>query len=148
MPFDTVDVPEAQALVARATCSHAQLGPVIGEMFNGLIVRYPDAEMIEAPRVYYTRWSETDCDVEAAVIVDPSSVPGASLTTYPARRAVVSVHQGEYEGLPDTWMRLWAEVKAAGIQPAPAAPWDSYEIGAMDTPEVSEWITELYIPIS
>lgn len=147
MPFEMVDVPETQALVASATCTNAQLGPVIGEAFAGLVQRYPDAELIEAPRVYYRRWSETDCDVEAAFIIEPDTVPGAHLTTYPACRAVMAVHQGSYDGLSDAWMRLFAEVQAAGIQPAAAPPWDSYEVGALDGPDQSEWLTELYIPI-
>jgi len=148
MPYEIVDVPAVQALVAKATCTHEQLGPVISEMFTGLMVRYPDAELEEAPRIYYRAWREDGCDVEAAFIVDPASVPGGNFTNYPACRAVVAVHQGPYEGLSDAWLQLWAEVQRDGIQPAAAPPWDSYEVGAFHESDPSQWITELYIPIS
>lgn len=147
MPYEIVDVPEARALVATATCANSQLGPVIGEMFGGLIARFPEAELIEAPRVYYKAWRENDCDVQAAFIIDPNSLPGGQLTTFPATRAAVAVHYGPYEGLPDAWTRLWGELQRDGIQTAPSAPWDSYEVGALQTENVHEWETGLYIPI-
>ncbi len=147
MPYEIVDVPEAQALVASATCAHSQLGPVIGEAFGGLMQRYPDAELIDAPRIYYRRWAENDCDIDAAAVIDPASVPGAHLTTYPACRAVMSTHVGPYDGLADAWMQLWAEVQAAGLQPAASPPWDSYVTDPGEEPDSSQWVTEIYIPI-
>lgn len=147
MPYEIVDVPSAEALVASATCTHEQLGPVISEMFTGLMTRFPDAEMIEAPRVYYRAWRENDCEVEAAFIVDPESLPGGHFTTFPPCRAVVTVHQGPYEHLADAWMQLWAEVQRDGLQTAPSPPWDSYEVSAFQEADPEKWITELYIPV-
>ena len=148
MPYEIVDVPPARALVASTTCSHEQLGPVISEMFGGLIQRFADAELIEAPRIYYRQWREHDCEVEAAFIIDPDSLPGAQLTEYPGCRAVMAVHQGAYEGLSDAWMRLWAEVHRDGLETIALPPWDSYEVGAFQESDSSQWLTEIYIPIA
>lgn len=144
-----VDVPATSALVRRATCIHADLGPTISRLFQAIIEANPDADLLAPPMVVYTGWRETDCDIETAIPVSPGTAPGSGseLVRYPAVRAALTVHRGGYDGLPDAWMAFWDAVEKQGLDAA-GAPWDSYRVGPSNTPDPADWETDLYIPLT
>lgn len=145
-----VDVPESIALVRRTRCRNEQLGPEIGRLYGEIMQGNPDAELASPPCLYYTLWEPEECEVEAALPVDPASVyhPASELKTYPACRAARWIHVGPYTELHNAWLRLWDAIRAQGLQPSGSAPWDCYvtDPGEVESPD--ELMTELYVPIT
>jgi effector-binding domain-containing protein len=146
--YEFVDVEAIDALVRTATCSHADLGPVITGLFGEIIEANSSANLVAPPRVIYAGWRESDCDIEVAMPVESGTVPagGSLLKTYPACSAVMAMHQGPYEGLSQAWLNLWTHVTENGIQ-ADGAPWDSYEVGPDTEPNPENWLTGIFIPL-
>jgi effector-binding domain-containing protein len=145
-----VDVPESFALVRRTRCRNEQLGPEIGRLYGEIMHGNPDAELAAPPCVYYTLWEPDECEIEAALPVDPASVPhpASELKTYPACRAVRYVHIGPLEQLHESWMRFWEAIRVQGHQPSGRAPWDCYITDPGEVEDPSELQTELYVPLS
>lgn len=146
MAPEIVAIPERYALTAKATCNHKELGPIIGGLFGSLMERYPEAELLYPPCLFYLQWREDDCDIEAAVFIDPLSLPGEALKTYPAQRAAVHVHIGPYEKLHESWAILWQQFKEAGLTTNEQI-WDCYVTDPGEEPDPAKWETELYIGI-
>jgi len=149
MDFQVVETQPAFCLMAKATCGHAELGNVIGQLYGSIIQLNPEAELQSPPRLYYTRWSETDCDIEAALEVDPNTTiaAGTSAKTYPGGKCVTCSHLGLYDTLSDTWMKLWVYVSEQDMEPVGDC-YDLYVTDPGQEPDVSKWVTELYIPIA
>lgn len=147
-PLSMVTVDEVTALVRRAICNHADLGPTIGRLFSEIAVGNPDADLEAAPCVYYREWKPDTCEIEVALPVSGMVGPaeGTFLKTYPACRAAMATHLGPYELLHEAWMKFYAQVQRAGLQPN-GYPWDSYVSGPIEDPDPRNWVTELYIPI-
>ena len=148
MPIEPeyVDFPASTALVKSATCTHQQLGDAISDLFTALYQANPEAEMVDAPRIYYTGWRDNDCDVEAAFIVDPSTVPGPGVEKkeYQAVSAIGLSYKGNYEGLFQVWEQLWDYVKANNVVVGTEC-WDSYVVPPEPTPD--DAVTEIYIAL-
>lgn len=147
MQLERVLIEERFAFTKKATCSSSELGPTISSLFDALQSEHGGIELLAPPCLYYTRWSEADCDVEAAFVVDPSQFPGANLTRIPACEAVMTLHVGPYDTLSESWMQLWGAVQQSGIQPTSQAPWDCY-LSFSDTGDPAGFETELFIPVA
>lgn len=108
-----IEVEGFTALVRSAQCSHDQLGPTIGRLFQELASANPNVDLSAPPCLYYVDWRESDCDVEAAFPVDPSTVPGegSQLKTFEAATAISVTVNGSFDKLPDAWMELMAYIK-------------------------------------
>jgi effector-binding domain-containing protein len=147
--LEKVAVPATPPQIRRTTCTHGDLGPTIGRLFSEIVAGNPDAELEDAPRVYYREWKPDVCEIEVALPVSGGTGPaeGTSLKVYPACVAVMSVHHGPYDQLHEAWMKFYAQVQQAGLQPS-GYPWDSYAVGAMDEPDPANWVTELYLPVA
>lgn len=143
-----VDISDTTALIRRATCAHVDLGPTIGRLFGEIIAGNPEAELEDAPRVYYRDWTPDHCEIEVALPVGPHVGPaaGTSIKNYPACSALSTEHLGPYDTLHESWLRLYAFAQEEGVQPS-GYPWDSYAVGPIDQPDPSLWVTELYLPI-
>lgn len=148
MEFVIVEVPEYTALTRQATCSHADLGPTISQLFGEIISGNPDAELVDAACLYYLDWRADDCQIEGALPVDMGTDAGAgsTLKTYPACQALQGTYTGPYEGLADAWMQAWTYVQDNGLN-ASGTPWDRYVTDPGEEPDSSKWITEIYIPV-
>ena len=146
--YGFVDAEECTALIRRAVCAHADLGPTIGRLFAEIIAGNPEAELEDAPRVYYREWKPDVCEIEVALPVSGEIGPaeGTRLKTYGACKSVMTEHHGSYGDLHEAWLRLYALVQQEGLQPR-GYPWDRYVTGPIDTPNEQEWVTELYIPL-
>lgn len=143
-----VDFEPCFCVYLSGSCSHGDLGDCMTGLFERLIESEPEAELIEAPRVYYTSWTTEGVTIEAAFPVDPATVEGkAESKTYPGGKALVAVHNGSYGTLHETWKFLWQEFEKQGLKQAGSC-WDSYITDPEEEPDPSLWITQLYIPIA
>lgn len=143
--YSVVDVDETYAFTAKSNCTHEMLGDTISELIERIVQANPEAEMVDAPRVYYTKWEQNSCEIEAAIPVVSGTPPqgGVTAKTYPATEAFTTTHVGPYSGLMEAWMALWEEVNKLGLD-AQGAPWDSYTPPGDDP---NQNITDLYIPV-
>lgn len=148
--IEIVDVPECTALVRRTRCRNDQVAHEIGRLYGEIMMGNPDAELEAPPCLVYLSWEPEECEIEAALPVDPASVPhpASELKTYPACRSVKWVHVGPYQNLHEAWMYLWDAIRTRGLQPSGQAPWDCYvtDPGVVQNP--ADFVTELYVPIS
>lgn len=135
-------------LTRRATCQHAELGPVIGRLFGEIMRTNPEAVLQGPPMVRYLRWDPSDCEVEAACWVEAGTVPGpgCGYSEFPACSAAMSEHVGPYEGLAAAWAEFWEEFNKRGIL-ASMPCWDCYVTDPEEEANPANWITQLYIPI-
>lgn len=142
-----VDVEPCFCLFLAGSCRHEDLGDCISGLYSRLIDAEPEAELIEAPRVYYTNWTEEGVSIEAAFPVEPSSVTGVAATkTYPGCKALMGIHIGPYATLHESWGYLWKAHSALNLKQIGEC-WDSYVTDQDEEPDQSLWITELCIPI-
>lgn len=147
--IEIVDVPESVALVRRTRCRNDQLAHEIGRLYGEIVMGNPDAELESPPCLYYISWEPEECEIEAALPVDPASVPhpASELKTYPACRAAMFVHVGPYQKLHEAWMRLWDAIRTQGLQPSGQTPWDCYVTDPAVVQNPDDFVTELYVPI-
>lgn len=147
--FEIIELDECLCLTKSGTCRHAELPDTISRLYGEIMESDPEATMADAPRLYYTRWDLGDCDITAAVPVEPGATgrSGVELTTFPACKALCVTHIGPYEGLHESWTLLWAEMQRRGLQPG-GHPWDRYVTDPAEEPNPANWITELNIPLA
>lgn len=146
--YTLVEVPESSALVRRAVCAHADLGPTIGRLFGEIVAGNPDADLEDAPRIYYREWTADRCEIEAALPVSPSVGPaeGTTIKAYAACVAATRDHVGSYESLHEAWLQFYAVAREEGLQPN-GYPWDEYVVGPNEDPNPANWVTALYLPL-
>lgn len=72
-------------------------------------------------------------------VVQPSVLPGGT--------ALYARHLGDPALLPDIRERLQHYGSSLGFRPL-GSPWECYVVDALDTPDVSEWITDTFIPVT
>lgn len=143
-----VEVDPCFCVFLAGSCTHADLGDCITGLYERLIEAEPEAELVEAPRVYYTSWTTEGVTIEAAFPVDPETVEGkAESRTYPGGKALVGVHNGPYGTLHESWRGLWDEFEKRGLKQAGSC-WDSYITDPEEEPDPSLWVTQIYIPIA
>lgn len=143
--YSVVEVDETYAFVARSSCNHEMLGDTIADLIGRIIAANPNADMVDAPRVYYTKWEQNACEIEVAIPVVPGSqaMGGVEVKVNPGTDAFTTTFVGPYTGLMEAWMAMWEEVNRLGLD-AQGAPWDAYTPPG-DDPEQN--ITDLYIPV-
>ncbi len=147
--FEIRDVPTQPILFATGTCTHDQIGPIIGRLLSsvGSYIRAQGGTPAGPPFARWTRWGETDCDLEAGIaLVTPvagsEEIHSGTLGGGPA---AFCLHIGPYDQLTPVYYAMAEWVKEQGRTPA-GAPWDSYVNDPMDLPP-SEWRTELFLPV-
>lgn len=146
--LEIIEVPEFVALVRRARCRNDQVAHEIGRLYGEIMMGNPDAELADAPCLFYTTWEPEFCEIEAALPVDRESVPhpASELKVFQRTKAAFLTHVGPYTQLHESWTRIWQLIQQQGLQPSGGAPWDRYATDPAETsPE--EAITELYVPV-
>lgn len=142
-----VEVEPCFCLFLAGSCQHEDLGDCVSGLYERLIEAEPEAELIEAPRVYYTTFTEEGVTIEAAFPVEPSSVTGqAASKTYPGGQVLMGIHNGSYANLHESWGYMWKAFGALNVKQRGDC-WDSYVTDPNEEPDPSMWVTELCIPI-
>lgn len=95
----------------------------------------------------YHRWGD-QIDLEAGVPLAQSIQPvGVVLASaLPEVRALRLLHVGAYATLPTSYEALEAFSTRHGYQ-AQGGAWECYLVDGSDTPDSTEWRTEIYMPI-
>jgi AraC family transcriptional regulator len=82
------------------------------------------------------------------VAAPPSLPPGDGIEALaiPAGRAVVAVHRGPYDSLPESYQQIEKWMREQGLTAA-GAPWESYLTDPGERPDPATWETEIVQPV-
>jgi AraC family transcriptional regulator len=148
--FEIRQLRSQKTLGARATCAHDQIGPTIGLLFGkvGPVMKELGLTMEGPPHCIYLAWRESDCDIQAGCPVSGDRHPQGEVfeSDLPGCTAVVTVHKGPYDTLPDTHSACHEWINENGKQHAGSC-WEVYLTDPQKEPDQSKWLTEVVYPI-
>ncbi|MDP9795392.1 AraC family transcriptional regulator [Catenuloplanes nepalensis] len=146
------DQPAFHALVMRRRVTRdeiaATLAATLPTVFdyaqrNGLAITGP-------PFARYPEVGMGSLVIEGGITVaaPPPTPPGdgIELLTVPAGRAVVAVHRGPYDTLPESYQDIEKWIRDQGLS-ATGAPWETYLTDPGENPDPATWETEIVQPV-
>ena len=128
-----------------------EIAGVMGDAFGTLGAFIGKAGIAPAgpPLAVYRDWQSDGMKIDVGFPVAPGDRAKAAgeimAGDTPAGRALKTVHRGAYAQLRDTYAKLEAHMKEAGI-PMPASAWEVYVSDPDTTPE-ADLLTEIYMPV-
>ncbi|MGI8924762.1 MAG: GyrI-like domain-containing protein [Fimbriimonadales bacterium] len=147
--YEIVDVPEQPCVFIRRTISQNQLGEFYMELLPKVFQYITEQGQPGAPPFgRYPDWGETDCTVEGGVTTwIPLPGNGEIVSgTLDGCKAVHATHMGSYDGLQDSYQKLFAWFNDQGYKVG-GAPFEVYVDDPGSKPE-AEVRTEIYTPIA
>jgi AraC family transcriptional regulator len=146
------DVPALHALVMRRRVTRDEIATTLAECLpavfayaqrHGLAISGP-------PMARYPEVGMGSLVIESGMpIAAPASVPpgdGIETLAVPAGRAVVAVHRGPYDGLPESYQEIEKWMRERGLSAA-GAPWETYLTDPGEHPDPATWETEIVQPV-
>jgi effector-binding domain-containing protein len=145
------DVPRTLFAVARATCSHADVGLALGEAMQRMLdpMRQLDLQPTGAPFCRCTDWRDRDCDIEIGVPVRqpvPKTVELSGIELGGVKAAYTR-HVGPYEELAKAHAAIRSWIKENGKASA-GSPWETYVTDPREEDDPRRWVTDIYWPIA
>jgi AraC family transcriptional regulator len=138
-------------LLIRRKISRPDLQPMLSECFGKLyghgrkaglpIAGWPVARYLSVGPGLWT--VEAAMPLATAAKGEGDMEPGM----LPAGPAVLGIHAGPYEQLPETYAAIEKWMDANGVRPG-GAPWESYVTDPAQHPDPSDWKTEVYWPLA
>jgi len=143
------DHDEQSALVVKAKCKLAEIGPTLGKCFQKVGAYMKEKGIKFEPPLFalYLKVDNGECELEGGAVV-PKGTEGKDdvlAITLPKGKVAFSTHLGPYEGLSDYWMALMKSL--ADQKKEPAGPgWEVYmnDPGSVKPEEIR---TDIYIPV-
>lgn len=148
--FSITHIEPQPILGIRAQASMQDLPNIMGDLF-GEVFGYITQNGVQSPGMPFSRYHSMDgesvdmeCGLPVASAIDGTDrirageLPGGSTATV--------VHNGPYEGLPQTWSALFEWVGAQGLKPA-GAPWEVYLTDPGAEPDQSKWRTQIFFSV-
>ena len=121
------------------------------QMFDALnqLAEEKNLEVTGQPLCRYHVFTADKVDFETGIPVAklPESTDGNFTGNIIAPgRAVVAVHKGSYENLPETYEEIKKFIKAKHLSPT-GDMWEVYDTDASMEPDTSQWTTNVYLKI-
>jgi effector-binding domain-containing protein len=149
--FEVRELPEQKTLTTKGTCAHDQIGPTLERLLAkaGAVMKESGLRMEGPPFCLYTEWRETDCDLEAGCPISGEAPTDGEVTGshLPTCTAVVTIHTGPYDLLPQTHAACAEWIQEKGKEFAGPC-WEVYLTDPGKEPDASKWITQVYYPIA
>lgn len=92
-----------------------------------------------------TGWMAIDVGFPVAARDTTKAAGAVHAGQTPAGKALKAIHRGAYAGLADTYAKLEAHMRKAGL-PLPASAWEVY-VSDPDTTPQADLLTEVYMPV-
>jgi len=144
------DVPEQSFVVLRDRVPMERLGEVIPRLIGETHAWLAEHAGFSGAPMAAVSFPDEDgvVDLEVGWPVAAPLEPAApiELVTYEATRAVVHVHVGPFDDLPETYAALARAIEAAGLR-AKGPARESYETNPEQEPDPRKWVTRIVWPV-
>jgi AraC family transcriptional regulator len=151
--ISTKDMPGFHALVIRRRIPRDGVADALSACLPAVFA-YVQASGLAFAGPPLARYPETGM---ASVVIEggmpvvelPDAPPAGDIEalTVPAGRAVVALHRGPYDGLPNTYIAIESYLEEHGLT-ASGPPWESYLTDPGERPDPATWETEVVQPVS
>ena len=154
MPLDISvrDLPAVHALVMRRRVTRDEIATALAECLP-TVFGYAQRHGLAITGPPFARYPEVGMGslvIEGGVTVaaPPSTAPGDGIEALaiPAGRAVVAVHRGPYDSLPESYQEIEKWMRDQGLSAA-GAPWETYLTDPGEHPDPATWETEIVQPV-
>jgi effector-binding domain-containing protein len=149
--IEVVQVPEQNAVFAKATCKHSEIGDAFHKLLPAVAnyMEATSATMAGPPFCRYTDWREEDCDIEVGCPIAESLTGEGEVFAgvLGADRAVRADYSGPYEGLHAAHAACRSYIEENGLEPS-APPFEIYATDPDEEPNPEKWITQVYWPVA
>jgi AraC family transcriptional regulator len=146
------DLPAVHALVMRRRITRDEIATALAESLptvfgyaqeHGLAIAGP-------PFARYPEVAMGSLVIEGGITIaePPATEPGGGIETIaiPAGRAVVAIHHGPYDKLPDSYSEIEKWMRDQGLSAA-GAPRETYLTDPGEHPDPATWETEIVQPV-
>jgi len=151
--ISTKDIPAFHALVIRRRIPRDGVADALAACLPAVFAYAQESGLAFAgpPLARYPETGMASLVIEGGlpVVELPENLPAGEIEalTVAAGHAVVAMHRGPYEGLPDTYIAIESYLEQHGLT-ASAPPWESYITDPGERPDPATWETEVVQPIS
>ena len=148
--FEVRDIPEQKVLYIAETVPQDGLGDafmrILPEAYGYAVSN--GAQPAGPPFGRYVGWRETDCDLEAGIVIstDVPETTQIKLGSLGGFKAVVTQHIGPYDYLPKAHGACNRWILENGMEMA-GAPCEIYTMDPGTEPDSSKWESEVVWPI-
>jgi AraC family transcriptional regulator len=146
------DVPAFHALVIRRRITRDEIAAALAECLP-TVFGYAQQHGLAITGPPFARYPEVGMGslvVEGGItIAEPPATAlsdGIEAITIPAGRAVVAIHRGPYENLPESYQEIEKWMRAQHMSAA-GAPWETYLTDPGERPDPATWETEIVQPM-
>jgi AraC family transcriptional regulator len=146
------DLPAFHALVMRRRVTRDEIATALGESLP-TVFGYAQRHGLAITGPPFARYPEVGMGslvIEGGVpVAAPPSLPpgdGIEALAIPAGRAVVAVHRGPYDSLPESYQQIEKWMRDQGLSAA-GPPWESYLTDPGERPDPATWETEIVQPV-
>lgn len=154
MPTLTIerrDLAAQPALVIRRRIPRAELQATMADCF-GRVFGYCQTVGLPLDGRPFTRYLNTGPGLWTIECGKPLAAPASGQgdiesIVLPGGSAVMAVHGGVYDQLPETYVALEQWIVSNGLE-AGQGPWESYITDPAEHPDPADWRTEVYWPLA
>nr|WP_221381891.1 helix-turn-helix domain-containing protein [Actinoplanes polyasparticus] len=146
------DLPTVHALVIRRRVTRDEIATALAECLPA-VFDYAQRQGLAIAGPPFARYPEVGMGslvMESGITVaePPSAVlaDGIEAIVIPAGRAVVTIHRGPYDGLPESYQQIEKWMRDQGLSAA-GAPRETYLTDPGDHPDPATWETEIVQPV-
>jgi len=146
------DLPTFHALVMRRRVTRDEIATALSESLP-TVFGYAQQHGLAITGPPFARYPEVGMGslvIESGVTVaaPPAMAPddGIEALTVPAGKAVVAVHRGPYDSLPESYQQIEKWMRDQGLSAA-GAPWETYLTDPGERPDPATWETEIVQPV-
>ena len=154
VPLDILvrDLPAFHAIVMRRRITRDEIAMTLAGSLPA-VFGYAQRHGLAITGPPFARYPEVGMGslvIESGVTVaaPPSTAPGDGIEVLavPAGRALVAVHRGPYDTLPQSYQEIEKWMRDQGLSRA-GAPWETYLTDPGERPDPATWETEIVQPV-
>lgn len=145
------DVPAFHAIVMRRRITRDEIAPTLAATLP-VVFDYAQRHGLALTGPPFARYPEVGMGslvIEGGITVaaPPPTPPGEGIEvlSVAAGRAVVAVHRGPYDGLPQSYQEIEKWMRDQGLSAA-GGPWETYLTDPGEHPDPATWETEIVQP--
>ncbi|MBL7254214.1 helix-turn-helix domain-containing protein [Paractinoplanes lichenicola] len=146
------ETPVIHALVVRNRITRDEIAAALSASLPK-VFEYAQREGLAIAGPPFARYPEVGMGslvIEGGITIagPPPAAPGEGIEAIviPAGQAVVAIHRGPYDGLPESYQEIEKWMRDKGLTAA-GAPWETYLTDPGERPDPATWETEIAQPV-